>query len=115
MRLAWKGQVYPEATFLSKISFIDGGNSVHVQWSMGRSSSGTPQRADRGPIWVYSDEDEAMIANAVDCITNQGRALVDGIEGRRSIELISAIYESVAIGKEVRLRFKPHYNRLGKT
>ncbi len=41
------------------------------------------------------------------------RNLVDGLEGRRSLELISAIYESVETGREVPLRFKPKKCRLG--
>jgi len=36
------------------------------------------------------------------------------LEGRRSIELINAIYESVETGKEVRMRFTPKYCRLGR-
>jgi len=38
---------------------------------------------------------------------------VDGLEGRRSLELINAIYESVETGQEVFLRFKPEFCRLG--
>lgn len=40
--------------------------------------------------------------------------LVDGLEGRKSLELINAIYESVETGKAVQLVFKPHWSRLGK-
>ncbi len=40
--------------------------------------------------------------------------LVDGLEGRRSLELISAIYESVETGREVPLRFKPKFAKLGQ-
>ncbi len=39
--------------------------------------------------------------------------LVDGIEARKSLELISAVYESVETGREVSLRFKPKRCRLG--
>jgi len=39
--------------------------------------------------------------------------LVDGLEGRRSLELISAIYESIETGKEIQLRFQPQKCRLG--
>ena len=41
------------------------------------------------------------------------RQLVDGLEGRRSLELISAIYESIETGREVQLRFAPKLCRLG--
>jgi len=39
--------------------------------------------------------------------------LVDGLEGRKSLELISAIYESIETCKEVQLRFRPSLCRLG--
>ena len=43
-----------------------------------------------------------------------GRAgLVDGLEGRKSLELISAIYESIETGREIPLRFNPKQCRLG--
>lgn len=41
-------------------------------------------------------------------------ALVDGLEGRRSLELITAIYESVETGKTVNLAFRPKRSRLGR-
>jgi len=41
------------------------------------------------------------------------RALIDGIEGRRSLEVIHAIYESMETGREVALRFEPRRCRLG--
>jgi hypothetical protein len=39
---------------------------------------------------------------------------VDGLEGRKSLELISAIYESIETGREVPLRFTPRLCRLGQ-
>jgi len=39
--------------------------------------------------------------------------LVEGLEGRKSLELITAIYESAETGKEVSLRFRPKKARLG--
>ena len=50
----------------------------------------------------------------VDCISNGNQNLVDGLQGRKSIELISAIYESIETGKEVFLRFKPKKCKLGQ-
>lgn len=46
-------------------------------------------------------------------IASGRRALIDGIEGRRSLEVIHAIYESIETGREVTLRFEPHNCRLG--
>ena len=41
------------------------------------------------------------------------KALVDGLEGRKSLELITAMYESIETGKEVFLRFQPQKCKLG--
>jgi UDP-N-acetyl-2-amino-2-deoxyglucuronate dehydrogenase len=49
----------------------------------------------------------------VEAIRTGGKALVDGLEGRKSLELIHAIYESAETGKEVVLRFRPKQCRLG--
>ena len=51
-------------------------------------------------------------------ITDAGRlhlkwALIDGIAGRRSLEVIHAIYESMETGREVTLRFESRQSRLG--
>ena len=40
-------------------------------------------------------------------------ALVDGLEGRKSLELITAIYESIETNTDVQLRFRPKKCRLG--
>jgi UDP-N-acetyl-2-amino-2-deoxyglucuronate dehydrogenase len=65
------------------------------------------------PPNVYGFGHQAYYDHVVDCILNKRRQLVDGLEGRRSIELINAIYESVETGREVRLRFRPRHVRLG--
>ncbi|MBI4861539.1 MAG: Gfo/Idh/MocA family oxidoreductase [Candidatus Riflebacteria bacterium] len=54
-----------------------------------------------------------FLANVVECIREGRPALVDGLEGRRSLELILAIYESVETGQEIELRFQPKLCRLG--
>lgn len=51
--------------------------------------------------------------HVVDCIKNKKQQLVDGLAGRRSLELVTAIYESIETKKEVRLRFRPEKCRLG--
>jgi UDP-N-acetyl-2-amino-2-deoxyglucuronate dehydrogenase len=40
--------------------------------------------------------------------------LVDGREGRKSLEVITAIYESIESGREVRFPFIPTHSRLGE-
>jgi hypothetical protein len=51
----------------------------------------------------------------IDCLVNQRAALVDGLEGRKSLELISALYESIETKEDVALRFTPRLSRLGQT
>ena len=66
------------------------------------------------PPDVYGFGHKAYYEHVVDCINNNKQHLVDGLEGRKSIELISAIYESIETGKEVFLKFHPKKCRLGK-
>jgi predicted dehydrogenase len=66
------------------------------------------------PPNVYGFGHQAYYEHVVDVITNGGPQLVDGIQGRRSLELISAIYESIETGREVHLRFSPKKARLGR-
>ena len=65
------------------------------------------------PPNVYGFGHQAYCEHVVDCIKNQSAQLVDGLQGRKSLELISAIYESIETGKEVSLRFTPKYSKLG--
>ncbi|HEY8549370.1 MAG TPA: Gfo/Idh/MocA family oxidoreductase [Vicinamibacterales bacterium] len=46
-------------------------------------------------------------------LSTNGAALVDGLSGRRSLELITALYESIETGTDVQLRFRPKRCRLG--
>jgi len=65
------------------------------------------------PPNVYGFGHQAYYEHVVDCLLNQRAALVDGLEGRKSLELISALYESIETGQEVPLRFTPRLGRLG--
>lgn len=65
------------------------------------------------PPDVYGFGHKAYYEHVVDCILNNKKALIDGLEGRKSLELISAIYESIETGREVFLRFKPQKCKLG--
>lgn len=66
------------------------------------------------PPNVYGFGHQAYYEHVVDAIRNGGPQLVDGIQGRRSLELISAIYESIETGREVSLRFRPKMAKLGR-
>jgi len=69
--------------------------------------------ARQDPPNVYGFGHIPYLENVVNCIQNDEPALVDGLEGRKSLELISAIYESVETGREVFLRFQPKKCKLG--
>ncbi|TLU81975.1 MAG: Gfo/Idh/MocA family oxidoreductase [Chlorobium sp.] len=66
------------------------------------------------PPNAYGFGHQAYYEHVVDCILNNTQQLVDGLEGRKSLELISAIYESIETGREVVLRFEPKHCRLGE-
>lgn len=66
------------------------------------------------PPNVYGFGHQAYYDHVVNALTNGGPHLVDGLEGRRSLELINAIYESVETGREIDLHFRPKQARLGR-
>jgi UDP-N-acetyl-2-amino-2-deoxyglucuronate dehydrogenase len=65
------------------------------------------------PPNVYGFGHQAYYEHVVRALSHDGPNLVDGLEGRKSLELISAIYESTETRREVFLRFQPRASRLG--
>lgn len=65
------------------------------------------------PPNVYGFGHQAYYEHVIDCLNNSKQQLVDGLEGRRSVELITAIYEAVESGREIQMRFKPKQCKLG--
>lgn len=85
-------------------------------WSFVDSKPGDEEVMEKysvNPPNVYGFGHQAYYEYVVDCISNNGPHLVDGLVGRRSLELINAIYESIETGKEVNLRFRPKWCKLG--
>ena len=85
-------------------------------WSFTESVEGDNEVMEKysvNPPNVYGFGHQAYYEHVVDCIRNEKQHLVDGLVGRRSIELINAIYESIETGSEVHLRFHPKRSRLG--
>ncbi|MBI5467944.1 MAG: Gfo/Idh/MocA family oxidoreductase [Deltaproteobacteria bacterium] len=62
-----------------------------------------------GAAWNHTEFFQDVIAS----LKSNRKGLIDGLEGRKSVELINAIYESAETGKEVFLRFTPKRCRLG--
>lgn len=65
------------------------------------------------PPNVYGFGHQAYYEHVMSCLEGKGAALVDGLEGRKSLELITALYESIETGNPVALRFAPKLSRLG--
>ena len=53
------------------------------------------------------------LKDVIRAIDSNSTGLVDGLEGRKSLELVSAIYESIETGREIPLRFSPKRCKLG--
>jgi UDP-N-acetyl-2-amino-2-deoxyglucuronate dehydrogenase len=108
------------------ISILGEGGSVEIggfavnkmkEWSFVRPQDGDDAVMEKysvNPPSVYGFGHQAYYEHVVDCIKNNRQHLVDGLTGRKSLELINAIYESIETGKEVSLRFKPKHCRLGE-
>jgi predicted dehydrogenase len=65
------------------------------------------------PPNVYGYGHQAYYEHVVECLNTDSAALVDGLEGRRSLELITALYESIESGQEVHLRLNSRHSKLG--
>jgi len=65
------------------------------------------------PPDVYGFGHTEYLNDVVQAIKTGRSALVQGLEGRKSLELVTAIYESIETGKEVSVRFTPRMCRLG--
>lgn len=72
------------------------------------------EKYKENPDSVYGFGHYEYLRHVIECIKHRETALVDGLGGRRSLELINAIYESSETGKDVYLRFKPKRCRLGE-
>jgi predicted dehydrogenase len=66
------------------------------------------------PPNVYGFGHTAFYADVVEAIHSGRLAMLDGVEGRKSLELINALYESATAGHEVRLRYVPRRVPLGR-
>lgn len=73
------------------------------------------QKYSVNPPNVYGFGHQAYYEHVVDCVLHDRRHLVDGLEGRKSLELITAIYESIETERPVQLKFNPKRCRLGQS
>lgn len=80
----------------------------------GPEDDGVLDRYRSNPPDVYGFGHHEFLDHAIHAIRTGGPPPVDGREGRRSLEVITAIYESAESGTEVRLPFTPRLSRLGE-
>lgn len=100
-------------------SVVIGGFAVNKMntWNFIEPEAGDDEVMEKfsvNPPNVYGFGHQAYYESVVDCLANGAPQPVDGLQGRRSLELINAIYESVETGREVALRFRPKKCRLGE-
>ena len=70
------------------------------------------ERHGKNPsAWGYNHGE--YLKGVIDTLETGKSALVDGLEARRSLEIITAIYESIETGREITVKFMPKRCRLG--
>jgi predicted dehydrogenase len=85
-------------------------------WNFSNKQPGDDEVLEKyrqNPKNVYGFGHVKYLENVIECIETGRAAMVDGLEGRKSLELINALYESIETGKEVFMRFRPSKCRLG--
>jgi UDP-N-acetyl-2-amino-2-deoxyglucuronate dehydrogenase len=99
------------------ISILGEKGTVEMKvWNFTDEMEGDKEVLDKyrvNPPDVYGFGHTEYLNNVVDAIKGTSSALVQGLEGRKSLELISALYESAETGKEVKVRFTPELCKLG--
>ena len=108
------------------ISILGAGGSVEIggfavnemkTWRFATAAPGDEAVLDtfrENPRTVYGFGHRAYFEDVVDAVRSGRPALVEGREGRKSLEVICAIYESAASGNEVRMGFVQKHSRLGR-
>jgi len=102
-----------------KGSVVIGGFAVNQMnsWAFEEALDGDDEILEKysvNPPSVYGFGHQAYYQHVVNCISNGGQNLIDGLQGRKTVRLISAIYESAETGKEVFLNFSPKKLKLGQ-
>jgi predicted dehydrogenase len=86
-------------------------------WQFSEAEPGDAQVLERfsvNPPNVYGFGHQAFYEHVVEVLHGRAAPLVDGHEGRASLELIMALYESMASGQEVTLPLKVKHCKLGR-
>ena len=86
-------------------------------WAFEQKEEGDEDVLDKysvNPPNVYGFGHQAYYQNVIDSILNDKKELVDGNSGKKSLKLITAIYQSIETGKEVFLSDKLSKSKLGQ-
>ncbi|MCE1204296.1 MAG: Gfo/Idh/MocA family oxidoreductase [Holophagaceae bacterium] len=101
-----------------KGSVVVGGFSVNrmVTWNFQEPASEDEQaqRSIAEPPNVYGFGHKPFYEDMLACLDSGRRSMLDGLEGRKSLEIINALYESAFTGHEVHLHYVPQSVPLGR-
>jgi predicted dehydrogenase len=107
------------------ISILGSGGTVVIDgfavnkistWNFSSSEVGdieVMERYSTNPPNVYGFGHQAYYEHVIDCIIKNKKPIVDGEAGRKSLELINAIYRSIETKSLVMMDDVPHVSRLG--
>jgi predicted dehydrogenase len=87
------------------------------QWNFSEGLPGDSEVVEKyseNPPNVYGFGHVAYLRHVVDVLSNGALSLVDGAEGRKSLELIHAIYQSAETGTEITIGPESHSEKLGR-
>jgi len=76
--------------------------------------AGVLERYRTNPPDVYGFGHHEFYRDVFKSIQQGKKPFIDGLEGRKSLEVITAIYESIESGREVHFPFTPEHSRLGR-
>lgn len=101
-----------------KGSVVVGGFSVNrmVTWNFAepRPEDDAAQKGIADPPNVYGFGHQPFYEDMLACLDSGRRSMLDGLEGRKSLEIINALYESAFTGREVHLHYVPQSVPLGR-
>jgi len=101
-----------------KGSVVVGGFSVNrmVTWNFTEPApeDEAAQLAITDPPNVYGFGHLPFYEDMLACLESRKRSMLDGLEGRKSLEIINALYESAFTGREVYLHYVPQSVPLGR-
>jgi predicted dehydrogenase len=99
-------------------SVVVGGFSANrvLTWNFSRPEPGDAEALATGtePPDVYGFGHGLFYQDVLDCIETGRKPMLAGLEGRKSLEIINALYESAFTGRDVHLHYVPEGVPLGR-